>query len=174
MIPITLSLSRLFYIMSLILFITNSARAQVINPSASPWSEGWSFQTVQKEEWRLIQGEGALTKHPDKLSAFIAANTTVSWELITEPVWVNRFPLVHMRYRARGLMNTKQTPLVAIFPGSTGPVTPGAANVENPLARAGAASVVPDPSTLQNGEEHSLTVPCTPSQSKLNRSIELC
>lgn len=55
----------------------------------------------------------------------------MAWTLTTEPVWVESFPYIRLRYRVSG----KGAKLgLRLEDDATGPVTPGADNPENPLA----------------------------------------
>ncbi|MEW6236276.1 MAG: DUF6259 domain-containing protein [Candidatus Omnitrophota bacterium] len=127
-----------------------------------PCEEGWTFQDVEAQDWEPTLGQGALSMKDGVLSAFAVANSTAQWTLTAEPAWVYQFPLLKMKYRARGVANGASHPLLRIRPGSIGPVTPGAKNMENPFARAGEATVSPAPDSLLDGEIHELAVSVVP------------
>ncbi len=54
------------------------------------------------------------------------------WRHSAEPIWVYDYHTLRLRYRASGLTKT-DAPVLTLRPGSVGPVTPGATNIENPF-----------------------------------------
>jgi hypothetical protein len=54
------------------------------------------------------------------------------WSHSVEPVWAYAYHTLRLTYRASGIPKT-DAPLVTLRPGSVGPVTPGATNIENPF-----------------------------------------
>ncbi len=118
--------------------------------------DGWSFNHTNPSEWELVSGQGTLSIDGQRLSAFVVANSSAEWVLTSEPIWVYRFSQLQLRYRAWGIKNG-DFPLIRLRPGSTGPVTPGASNMENPFARAGEAFFTPPVKALNDGTIHSVT-----------------
>lgn len=55
------------------------------------------------------------------------------WRQSAEPIWVDDYHLLRLRYRVSGLP-ASDAPVLTLRPGSVGPVTPGATNRENPFA----------------------------------------
>jgi hypothetical protein len=136
--------------------------AQPASAVPHPAETGWSFHCAEQSEWEKISGDGALTKYTHHLSAFVAARATAQWALITEPIWVYHFSSVRIKYRARGIAPGANLPILQLHSGSTGPVTPGANNIENPLTRAGAASILSSSDLISDGELHELTTQVYP------------
>lgn len=118
---------------------------------------GWTLQSTTSGDWKQTLGQGTLSIEGEKLSAALIENSTAVWTLTTEPVWVDRFPILKLRYRARGVVNNASQPLLTLHPGSIGPVTPGAANLENPFANAGVARVFIPAGHQNDGEIHELS-----------------
>jgi hypothetical protein len=58
----------------------------------------------------------------------------MAWTLTTNPVWVEPFPMLEVRYRLQPAGGVAK---LLLSDDSTGPITPGALNPENPLARDG-------------------------------------
>ncbi|HWQ52121.1 MAG TPA: DUF6259 domain-containing protein [Bryobacteraceae bacterium] len=54
------------------------------------------------------------------------------WRQSAEPIWVYDYHTLRLRYRASGLPKTDAA-VLTLRPGSVGPVTPGANNIENPF-----------------------------------------
>ncbi len=153
-------LVRFFFLFFLIFFLPGSERSYAVH--SYPAEIGWSFHLTTPSDWQKNEGEGTLTQYPDHLSAFLVSQTTCVWTLTSEPIWVYRFPEVHISYRARGIQNSALRPVFQFHSGSTGPVTPGAQNIENPLARSGIATALLSKDLICDGELHSLTVQIRP------------
>ncbi|MBI3117644.1 MAG: hypothetical protein HYZ00_03095 [Candidatus Hydrogenedentes bacterium] len=60
----------------------------------------------------------------------------MAWTLTTTPIWTNAFPYLEISYEIKG-KHQGDYPFLMLSDGSTGPVTPGANNPENPLASGG-------------------------------------
>ena len=73
----------------------------------------------------------------------------MAWTRTTEPVWVDPFRYVRVRYT---LESPEATLEIRLEDDATGPVTPGATNQENPLAREGVLHI-PLPSTGEGVSE---------------------
>ncbi len=141
-----------------------------LHPSAC----GWSLHSTSTQDWKSHAGNGTLQIHEGSLIADLPVNARCIWIVTTEPVWVYRYSELQITFRATGIENSPETPLLAIRPGSIGPVTPGAKNMENPLARAGDATLCPVPSELLDGEIHTIsTTICPPIQTEQIDQIQL-
>ncbi|HOW70295.1 MAG TPA: DUF6259 domain-containing protein [Phycisphaerae bacterium] len=103
---------------------------------------GWEDRFSNSEAWRL---EPWLVHSPDHqpgaefgdrggVFSISAAGKAMAWTRTTCPVWVEAFPWLAVDYTLQG-----QEPEVVIMlsDDSTGPITPGALNPENPLASGG-------------------------------------
>lgn len=72
----------------------------------------------------------------------------MAWTRTTNPIWVANFPFLQMDYEIVGGPEDADYPVILLSDDSTGPVTPGAPNPENPLAsgsQAGLGSPAPGP-----------------------------
>ncbi|MGC9326165.1 MAG: DUF6259 domain-containing protein [Candidatus Hinthialibacter sp.] len=149
---------------------SNADPFSALSPAAMSSSEiidiqssvGWMIQTSQPEDWLRLQGEGILSQVDQHFSVHLPADSRTTWALTSEPIWVYRFPLLKIRYRARGLQSDPNRPQFQLLPGSTGPVTPGASNIENPFARAGAMPISLPPDSLNDFQEHEFSVVVRP------------
>ncbi|MFH1742571.1 MAG: DUF6259 domain-containing protein [bacterium] len=148
-----------------------SCNALLLSHAEEAWSKltgphpstvGWSVKGTRADDWKPLQDEGVLTLNADRLLVSTGPNTTASWIITTEPIWVYQYSELRVRFRAKGLVNKDRFPLLVLRSGSTGPVTPGATNMENPLARAGEGRVLPESEQLRDGEIHEITVPVSP------------
>lgn len=128
-----------------------------------PWAEGWNIRRARVEDWEAEAGQGTLTQTADQFTAFLIANASAVWVLTTEPVWIDRFSEIRFRFRATGLVNPPGRPLLQLNPGSTGPVTPGASNVENPFARAGSFAIPIPAGQLSDSQIHEIRCPVFPA-----------
>jgi hypothetical protein len=79
------------------------------------------------------------------------------WRHSAEPIWVYDYHLLRIRYRASGFA-VPDAPVLTLRPGSVGPVTPGAANRENPFATGQPVVVLRARDLRQNGASHLLEV----------------
>ncbi|HQH74015.1 MAG TPA: hypothetical protein PK360_18215, partial [bacterium] len=131
--------------------------------SVPPWAEGWNILHTRAEAWEAETGNGTLTQTPDQFTAFLIANASAAWVMTTEPVWIDRFSEVRLRFRATRLTNPPARPLLQLNPGSTGPVTPGASNVENPFARAGSFAIPIPAGQLSDSQIHEIRCPVFPA-----------
>ncbi|MBN2329493.1 MAG: hypothetical protein JXR73_20295 [Candidatus Omnitrophica bacterium] len=151
--------------------VSNADPLSALSPAAVTSSEitgiqasiGWTIQTSRPEDWMRLQGEGVLNQVDQHFSAYLPAGSRTTWALTSEPIWVYRFPILTIRYRARGLQSDPDRPLLQLLPGSTGPVTPGAANIENPFARAGSMPISLPPDSLSDYREHEFSVAVRPT-----------
>ncbi|HOL96453.1 MAG TPA: DUF6259 domain-containing protein [bacterium] len=128
-----------------------------------PWAEGWSILNTRAADWEAEAGHGSLTQTAEQFTAFLIANASATWVLTTEPIWIDRFSEVRFRFRATGLINPPGRPLLQLNPGSTGPVTPGATNVENPFARAGSFAIPIPAGQLRDSQIHEIRCPVFPA-----------
>ncbi len=143
----------------IILFTLSSFFFGINQTSASQM--GWSIHCSNSDEWKLVSGDGSFTKSQDRFTAFAISNTTATWRLTTEPIWIYKFSELKLRYRFNGASNLNQ-PVLWLQPGSIGPVTPGANNLENPLARSGAMPLSIPPGQI-NGQIHEFSVKVHPT-----------
>ncbi len=109
---------------------------------------GWS------EDFSLPADWGAPLRVQDGVASFEAPGGAARWVHTTEPVWLGEYPRLQMRYRAGGLV--QRGTLVSLRPGSVGPVTPGAANPENPFAKGMPVSAVEASELHADGAWHVL------------------
>jgi len=131
-------------------------------PQRSPYETGWRIHSTSAADWIPVDGKGILTRSDDCFTFFLPAHSTATWILTTEPVWVYRFSELTLRFRSHGLAHSTQRPLLSLQPGSTGPVTPGAKNMENPFARAGAKTILLSPEQLASNKIQTISVPVHP------------
>lgn len=78
----------------------------------------------------------ALT-HEECLTGFVLTKREFKgpgeWRESFDPVWVYAFHTLRLRYRGKDIP-ADTVPVLTLRPGSIGPVTPGATNLENPFA----------------------------------------
>lgn len=79
------------------------------------------------------------------------------WRHSVEPVWVYAYPSLRLTYRAEGLPKSDAA-LLTLRPGSVGPVTPGAANIENPFVAGMPVVAVSARDLVADGQTHTLEV----------------
>ncbi|MDX9753731.1 MAG: DUF6259 domain-containing protein [bacterium] len=144
-----------------LLYTLNPVAALATQPSTH-FSTAWTLENSTPEEWIPQTSEGTLQQEEQHLVAELPAHCTASWVLTIEPVWVNHFSTLRYTYRAQGITNHASQPVLQIRPGSIGPVTPGAKNIENPMARAGECPVILPRPSLQDGAIHSATTTVYP------------
>jgi hypothetical protein len=92
------------------------------------------------EAWRVENPDpGATVVEVDGVLAFVVTepNRSMAWTLTTEPVWMDPFATLAASYFIEGGVAKDGLPSFELFDGSTGPITPGATNMENPLASGG-------------------------------------
>lgn len=112
---------------------------------AYPSSVGWRIQSTNPDEWKPDSTGGSWSVHDNQVTVFMISNSSISWTLTTEPIWVYRFSQLKFRFRAHGFTPDSTRPILLLNPGSIGPVTPNAVNPENPFARAGSCQInIPD------------------------------
>ena len=109
---------------------------------------GWSEEFALPADW------GAPVRVKDGVASFEARSGASRWVHTTEPVWLGEYPRLQMRYRAARM--PRQGTLVSLRPGSVGPVTPGAANPENPFAKGMPVSAVEASQLQADGAWHVL------------------
>lgn len=80
-----------------------------------------------------------------------ATNRAMTWTRTTNPIWVGAFPFLEIRYRIVQGGPAASVSLL-LSDDSTGPVTPGALNPENPLAGDHEALIGP----LPRGQDHAV------------------
>lgn len=88
---------------------------------------GWSEEFEGSPVWN------APIALKDGVASFQATKGAASWHHTTEPIWLGEYPRLAMRYRTLGV--GRAGVVLSLRPGSVGPVTPGAANPENPFAK---------------------------------------
>lgn len=74
-----------------------------------------------------------------------------------EPIWAYAYPTLKVRYRASGTPGDDSA-VLALSPGSVGPVTPGATNPENPFVAGMPVVAVRSRDLVADGEVHTLQV----------------
>lgn len=92
------------------------------------------------EGWRVDNPDpGAVAIAADGAVAFAVTtpNTAMAWTLTCEPVWMAPFRTLALSYFVEGVPEDAGGAFIELFDGSTGPITPGATNTENPLASGG-------------------------------------
>ncbi len=92
------------------------------------------------EGWRVENPDpGATIVEVDGVLAFVVteAHRSMAWTLTTEPFWVDPFGTLAASYFVEGGIPEGNGSPFTLFDGSTGPITPGATNAENPLASGG-------------------------------------
>lgn len=103
------------------------------------------FARVDPARW---VAEGWRVENPDPTASVVKAedsvalvvptpNTSMAWTLTTEPLWTDPFSTLALSYFVDGPVAEGGGAFVELFDGSTGPITPGATNTENPLASGG-------------------------------------
>lgn len=91
------------------------------------------------EGWRVANPDpGVVAAAADGARAFVVAtpHTAMSWTLTVEPIWTDPFATLALSYFVEGAP-ADDGAFIELFDGSTGPITPGATNNENPLASGG-------------------------------------
>jgi len=92
------------------------------------------------EPWRVNNPDpGATIVAVDGVLAFVVTepDSAMAWTLTIEPVWTAPFATLAAAYFVEGGAPSDGGPPFELFDGSTGPITPGATNTENPLASGG-------------------------------------
>ncbi len=93
-----------------------------------------------KEGWRVESPDpDAMIVEVDGVLAFVITepHRAMAWTLTTEPLWMDPFATLAASYFVEGGVPGDAPPPFGLFDGSTGPITPGATNTENPLASGG-------------------------------------
>lgn len=93
-------------------------------------AEGWRVANPDAQA-AVVDAEGAVG------FAVTRPNSAMAWTLSTEPIWTRPFGAIAISYVVDGEPAADGGPLFELFDGSTGPITPGATNSENPLASGG-------------------------------------
>ena len=119
--------------------------------------QGWNIADSKTSDWKIKSGTGTLSITANSIQASIAADSTAEWVITAEPIWIYRFSEAVIRYRAQNLINDQRNPVIQIKNASIGPVTPGAMNLENPLARAGTVRMLFDNNLICDGKIHEIT-----------------
>ncbi len=109
---------------------------------------GWSEEFERPPVWNapIAVQEG--------VARFQAASGAANWYHTMEPIWLGEYPRLRMRYRAVGVGRSGM--IVSLRPGSVGPVTPGAANPENPFAKGMPIDAVSAAELVADGAWHVL------------------
>ncbi|HEU0141356.1 MAG TPA: DUF6259 domain-containing protein, partial [Bryobacteraceae bacterium] len=79
------------------------------------------------------------------------------WRQSAEPIWVYEYHTLRFRYRASGLPKSDAA-VLTLRPGSVGPVTPGANNIENPFVAGRPVVVVTAPDLISDGAVHTVDI----------------
>ncbi len=79
------------------------------------------------------------------------------WHQSLEPVWVYAYSTLRLTYRAAALPAT-DAPILTLRPGSVGPVTPGATNIENPFVAGRPVVAVTARDLIADGQPHTLEI----------------
>jgi hypothetical protein len=79
------------------------------------------------------------------------------WRRSLEPVWVYEYPTLRLVYRATGF-GAGDDVVLSLRPGSVGPVTPGATNVENPFVAGMPVAAVLARNLVADGARHTLEI----------------
>ncbi len=72
--------------------------------------------------------------------AVVTPNSAMAWTVTFEPIWTEPFSTLALSYFVDGAPAEDGGVFIELFDGSTGPITPGATNTENPLASGGRLS----------------------------------
>ena len=88
--------------------------------------EPWQVADPDPQSFSRFSAEGGVFSVP-------SPGCAMAWTRTTCPVWVGDFPYLEIEYEVSGTPNATSG-LLLLSDGSTGPVTPGALNPENPLA----------------------------------------
>ncbi len=107
---------------------------------------GWS------EEFDRGAGWTAPVEVKGGVASLRAASGETRWVHTTEPIWLGEYPRLQMRYKAAGL--GRSGIILTLRPGSVGPVTPGAANPENPFAKGMPVDAVRAGELTSDGQWH--------------------
>lgn len=102
---------------------------------------GWRL-----EPWQVRQPDDkASARFGPEGGAFVVptAGRAMAWTRTTNPIWVSAFPFLDVDYEIVGAAEGNDEGILRLSDGSTGPVTPGALNPENPLASGAQASLGP-------------------------------
>ncbi len=79
------------------------------------------------------------------------------WRQSVEPVWVWDYPTIRLQYRASGLPKTGAA-ILTLRPGTVGPVTPGATNIENPFVAGMPVVAITAQDLVPNDVTHTLEI----------------
>lgn len=96
------------------------------------FDRGW-----QPEPWLVANPDPNSTKSFGTEGASFRLSTpgkAMAWTLTVNPIWVTEFPMLEMRYDIDGVTTEPTYRVLLLSDDSTGPITPGALNPENPLA----------------------------------------
>ncbi len=77
------------------------------------------------------------------------------WRQSAEPIWVYEYHTLRFRYRASGLPKSDAA-VLTLRPGSVGPVTPGANNIENPFVAGRPVVVIAARDLVSDGAIHTI------------------
>jgi len=100
---------------------------------------GW-----RREPWQVASPDAQATSafgSDGGVFGITVADRAMAWTRTINPVWTADFPFLEAEYETTG--DVADGPLIGISDGSTGPVTPGARNPENPLASGAQAQLGP-------------------------------
>lgn len=106
----------------------------------------------------------ASVAHADLLTGFrlgpVHYQGPGAWAHSAEPVWVYAYPTLRLSYRASGELRGDAA-VLTLRPGSVGPVTPGATNIENPFVAGMPVVAVFARDLVTDGALHTLEVDLT-------------
>ena len=150
-------------------FIAQLGAGQAVHTQASHLDIGWSDEFNGPGRWEedlgLLRRPAArrLFRVLDGHGEFQVSDSTreARWTETTEPIWASDYKYFVMRYRAGGI-NPHSGVVVALRPGSVGPVTPGASNPENPFAKGANLAAVLADELVQDGAWHLLVKDLSP------------
>ena len=111
----------------------------------------WAVVSPHSATAQLLSGYSLANKHLDG---------PVQAQLATDPIWIVDYHTLVFRYRGSGQI-AAGVPVLALRPGSVGPVTPHADNPENPFASGGDIIPLYGGDLKLDGQPHTLQVDLT-------------
>ena len=153
--------TRLVLAMFVVLSIGHAACIKAVGAQTAHLNVGWSEDFNEPERW---QEDLSLLRRPAARRSFLVQHAygefrvsdsgrEARWTETTEPIWASDYRYFVMRYRAQRV-NPHAGAVVALRPGSVGPVTPGASNPENPFAKGANLVAVRADELVQDGVWH--------------------
>lgn len=133
--------------LAMILILSSPALAANADFGRSCIEAGWEdrFDTIQHwraEKWLVsAPDDQAVARREQQVGLFrVSAGRGMAWTRTVNPVWIGDFPWLEVEYTLESPANGA-TAMLALGDDSTGPVTPGATNPENPLASGGRTTI---------------------------------